>query len=214
MLKRNLLFAFILISGICHSANAQTLHYDVVKGNKVLGSMTVERTKVGSETQYAVESLVNYKLLLSFKIEYELDERFENGVLVDGSATNSLNDKPQKHSVVKWDGDKYVVNLNGELSQVNREGILLSIPQLYFNRPVNQPHIFSQQFAGFIPLYEKSKDAFVLDSPDGKNYYSYDDEGICEEVKVSRSFATFYFKLKEKVNDSKGVKGKKVADIE
>ncbi len=176
--------------------------------------MTVERNQVGSETRFTVESLVNYKLLLSFKIEYELEERFENGVLVDGSATNLLNDKPQKHSVVKWDGEKYVINLNGELSQVDQDGIVLSIPQLYFNKPVNQQQIFSQQFAGFIPLYEESTEVFVLDSPDGKNYYTYDDQGICEEVKVSRSFATFYFKLKEKVDDKRGAKGKKVSDGE
>lgn len=174
--------------------------------------MVVERDKRGSETKFSVESSVEYRLLLSFKIEYASEERFVNGILADGTAINTLNGKVQKQSVVKWDGDKYVINLNGELNQINEKGIVFSIPHLYYNEPVNQPQVFSQQFGGFVPMYEDEPRVYVLDSPDGKNYYSYNAEGICEEVKVSRTYATFYFKLKEKVDDRKGEKGKKISE--
>ncbi len=212
MLKRSIVLVVILSLSAYLTVDAQKLYYDVVKGNKTLGSMVVERSKVGSETVFSVESSVEYRLLLSFKIEYESKERFVNGILADGSAVNTLNGKVQKQSVVKWDGGKYVINLNGELSQINEKGIGFSIPHLYYNEPVNQRQVFSQQFAGYVPMYEDKAKVYVLDSPDGKNYYTYNAEGICEEVKVSRTYATFYFRLKEKVDDRKGEKGKKISD--
>jgi hypothetical protein len=212
VLRRSAFLVIIITICAYFPVDAQKLYYDVVKGHKTLGSMMVERSKIGSETVFSVESLVEYRLLLNFKIEYQAEERYINGVLVDGSAVNSLNGKVQKQSAVKWDGEKYVVNLNGELTQVNEKGIVFSIPHLYYNEPVNQKRVFSQQFGGHIPMYEDKPKVYVLDSPDGKNYYTYNAEGICEEVKVSRAYATFYFRLKEKVDERKGPKGKKISD--
>lgn len=176
--------------------------------------MVTERSKSGSETVFTVDSHVEYRLLLAFKIEYQAEERFVNGVLADGSAINTLNGKVQKQSVVKWDGAKYVVNLNGELTHVNETGIVFSIPHLYYNEPVNQKRVFSQQFGDYVRMYEDTPGVYVLDSPDGKNYYTYNEDGICEEVKVSRTYATFYFRLKEKADERQGPQGKKVTDSE
>lgn len=210
---RRSIFPIVILTLCAHlGVDAQKLYYDVVKGNKTLGSMVVERSKLGSETVFKVDSKVDYRLLLSFKIDYQAEERFVNGILTDGSAINTLNGKVQKHSVVKWDGDQYVINLNGELTHFNNNGIVFSIPHLYYNEPVNQQRVFSQQFGAFVPMYEDEPKVYVLDSPDGKNYYTYNAEGICEEVKVSRTYATFYFRLKEKVDDRKGPKGKKISD--
>lgn len=177
-------------------ANSQTYHYDVVKGNKTLGGMTVVKTTTDSTTSYYVESDVEIKILLTFKIYYELEEIFHHDALVDGNAFNTFNDKMQKQSVVKGDGTRYVVNLNGELHQINESKITYSIPQLYYEEPKHQQKIFSQQFATFLDIINTSPGVYEIESPDGKNIYKYNQDGVCVEVKVSRTFATFYFRLR------------------
>jgi hypothetical protein len=159
--------------------------------------MEVARKISGSGTHFKVESNVEIKVLLTFNIYYFLEEFFEGGSLKKGSAHNTLNDKMQKQSVVLGDNDRYVINLNGEVHQLNGESINFSIPHLYYEEPVGRDKIFSQQFAGYLPIRKVASRTYEVESPDGENVYKYDDRGRCIEVKVSRTFATFYFLIKE-----------------
>ena len=143
---RIIIFFSLLL--LCMSgAMAQTIQYDVVKGSRKLGSMEVKRDVTGKGTYFKVESNVEIKVLLTFKIYYFLEEFFENGFLKKGNAHNNLNDKVQKQSVVLGDDQSYVNNLNGNVHQLNESNVNFSIPHLYYNEPIGKEKIFSQQFA-------------------------------------------------------------------
>jgi hypothetical protein len=159
--------------------------------------MEVEKKVTGNTTLFKVESNVEIRVLLTFKIYYFLEEFFENKVLIKGSAHNTLNDKTQKQSAVLGDKDRYVINLNGEVHQLKESAISYSIPHLYYEEPIGRDKIFSQQFAGYLPLRKVANRTYSVESPDGENVYKYDETGRCVEVKVSRTFATFYFLIKE-----------------
>ena len=174
--------------------SAQTLKYDVIKGNKTIGNMQVKRLRNADTVQYNIVSQVEFKLLLSFKIDYNLQEIFIDGILVNGSATSWLNGRVQKQSAVKKDETAYKINVDNDLSELTTDGIVLSIPKLYFDRPEGHMEIFSQQFAGHLKMSKKSEDIYELVSPDGKNTYTYEN-GICRQVKVYRTYANFSFKL-------------------
>ncbi len=190
-----LLLGLISASGV---ATGQTLYYDVVKGSKTLGEMIVVRTENEDTVTYEIVSDVELRLLFSFRVKYFLEEEFVNGQLTNGRAYNTLNEKMQKQSVVQNDGHRYVINLNGELINIDSPPSDYSVSKLYFEKPTDQNIIFSQQFAEFLPISQTAELTFELESPEGKNYYHYNADGICDEVKVSRTYATFYFKLREK----------------
>lgn len=187
-------FGLLLLS--ISSATAQTIQYDVVKGSRNLGSMEVKRNVIGKSTHFKVESNVEIRVLLTFKIYYFLEEFFENGFLKKGNAHNTLNEKVQKQSVVLGDDERYVINLNGNVHQLNESNVNFSIPHLYYNEPIGKEKIFSQQFAGYLPIRKIADRTYEVESDDGANVYKYDESGRCVEVKVSRTFATFYFLIK------------------
>jgi hypothetical protein len=193
---RIICFLSILLSSLTSSI-AQNIRYDVVKGSRNLGSMEVVKKVTDNTTNYKVESNVEIKVLLTFKIYYFLEEFFENRSLKKGNAHNTLNDKMQKQSVVLGDNERYVINLNGEVHKFNEGNITYSIPHLYYEEPVGKEKVFSQQFAGYLPILKVAEHTYEVESPDGANVYKYDANGRCVEVKVSRTFATFYFLIKD-----------------
>lgn len=174
----------------------QSLYYDVVKGNKSVGSLIVEKKNVGTDSvEYTIDSNVAIRILFTFKVKFQAEELFVQGLLRDGEAMSTLNGRTQKDSHVSPHGKGVMVKLNGSDYNYSGEEINYSVPMLYFEEPGDRTLIFSQQFANYIPL-KRSGSKYILDSPDGINYYTYEN-GICQEVKVIRDFATFYFKLKE-----------------
>lgn len=156
--------------------------------------MTVEHKEVQDTSHYNIQSNVGFRLLFAFNVDYTLSETFVLGSLTDGYATSKLNGKLQKHSVVKGDGTRYALNLNGVSSTIDRASISFSIPQLYFSTPPEGATVFSQQFSDFLPIIRIDDNNYELNSPDGKNTYRYED-GVCVEVRVFRTYANFSFKL-------------------
>lgn len=174
-------------------ASGQTLTYEVVKGTKNLGEMTIERTRSGNVTEYNINSDVTYRILLAVKIRFTQYEKFIDGVLNWGKSKSTLAGANQKTAKITRDGSGYVCDLNGTNYPVS-DPIRYSITMIYFNEPKDNQKVFSQQFARYLTFKKIGDHKYLLESPDGNNTYAYKN-GICQEVKVSRDFATFYFKV-------------------
>ena len=192
-----LLFSILITLFLFESAHSQKLEYDIVKGGKTIGSVLAIKKTVGDTTIITITSESKFKLLFSFNVSYFLEEKFIDDVLVSGNAVNYLNGNVQKSSSVQKSGNKYIVKLDDEVSEFNLNKITYSITSIYFEQP---PHlnitIFSQQFAEFLSMYHKPNNEYELESENGNNNYFYQD-GILDKVKVSRSYATFFFQRKK-----------------
>lgn len=195
MIKHLLLFVFFCLQ--FRPIIAQKLEYDIVKGEKIIGKVLAEKKSIDDTTVITITSEAKFKLLFSFNVSYLLEEKFVDDILVSGKAINYLNDKIQKKSEVRKLENKYVVNLDEEISEFELSKITYSISNLYFEQPPKLDiTIFSQQFASFLALFNESNNEYKLESPNGNNNYNYED-GILKKVKISRSYANFYFKLRE-----------------
>ncbi len=188
-MRRHLLA--IVILSLTLGLQAQMLKFDVMKGNKNLGYMHIDRTVLGQVEEINITSKVTYKLLLSFRINVTHYEKFVNGKLNWGKALSTLNGRTQKDSKIVANKEGHLLTLDGVSAQVT-DPINFSIAQIYFYEPVDGQEVFSQQFARFLTFKEVEPHKYVLASPDGDNYYSYTN-GICTEVRVQRDFANFNF---------------------
>jgi len=189
---------FLLLLSILSSEScAQSLKYEIVKGNKVIGEMTCDKFVENDTLVYLIKSESKIKLIFTFNVSYFMHEKFVGGELVLGNATNSLGGRVQKESYITRDANQYVVNMNGSIKRFLGIDIFYSVPELYFSEPGERTRIFSQQFVGFLKIEKTGAKVYTMTSDDGKNVYTYNEKGICEEVKVSRAYATFYFKLLE-----------------
>lgn len=186
------ILTFLSVAGL---ASAQTLFYEVVRGDKKLGDMTVIRTIDNEMTTYDVESKVVFRLLFSFTVDYESTCEYKDGMLIKEYAKSDLNGSTQKKSTVWFDGDKYTLDLDGTKVELSDKKIDYSVGVVYFIEPKDQQRVFSPRFGQYLTFEKVSANQYELDSPDGSNIYTYTN-GICTEVKVSRDFAKFYFKMK------------------
>ncbi|MFY0689037.1 MAG: hypothetical protein JXQ90_17840 [Cyclobacteriaceae bacterium] len=177
------------------TATGQILRYEVVKGDKIIGEMNVSRTFSGNHEEIELRSDVNYKLLMSFHIQYSLNEYFYNGILQNGKGHNSINGSIQKEYHIDKNPSGYRIFFSEIPTDLNYESIKYTVAKLYFIEPIDGQIIFSQHFGRYLEFEEVRNHEFRMVSPDGTNYYTFEN-GICTQVKVSRDFGTIYFKMK------------------
>ncbi|MEP5612815.1 MAG: DUF6134 family protein [Cyclobacteriaceae bacterium] len=184
-----LIFFFFAAS----SASGQMLKYDVVKGTKKLGDMTVERRSYNNEIEYHIKSKVVFRILFSFTVDFECTSFYVDNLLEKESTVSKLNGSSQKASEIIKDGDNYSHTLN-DLTTTEVGPIDYTIAAIYFQEPYPQQKVYSPQFGQYLTFEAVGDHVYKMESPDGTNLYTYMN-GICTEVKVSRDFATFYFKM-------------------
>ena len=175
------------------SAYGQMLKYEVVKGNKKLGDMTVERSAYNNEIEYQIESKVIFRLLFSFTIDHKSKSFYKDNILQRESAISRLNGSTQKSSVIIKKGNSYSLTLN-DITSVEKGSITYSVAAMYYQEPEPNQKVYSPQFAKYLSVEKIGDHVYKLESPDGLNIYTYMN-GICTEVKVSRDFAKFYFRM-------------------
>lgn len=182
------LLAYISVTG-------QTLQYDVIRSGKSMGTTLVKRTINGDQVVYHQNTKTQFRILMSFDVEYDLKETFVNGELISGIGYNTLNGSEQKRTVMSKEGDKYLLIIDGIRTEVSEQSIRDSVSEIYFEEPYNGKKTYSAYFARYLTFSKTGDHTYALSSPDGTNEYIYEN-GICTRVNVSRDFASFHFELK------------------
>ena len=177
------------------SISGQTLHYDVIRNGESMGSTIVKRMRNGNQVTYHLSTKTEFRILFLFKVEYDLQETFENGVLVNGKGYNTLNGSVQKETKMQKKTNGYELIIDGITTEVSERGIKESVSEIYFEEPYDDKPVYSAYFARYMNFDKLGDHQYSLTSPDGTNVYTYEN-GICTEVKVSRDFASFTFFLK------------------
>ncbi len=188
------LAAFVFYAIVSSIAHGQILHYDVVKGSKIIGNVNVARFSTGATKTIDIQSRVEFKLIFSFTIDFNLEETFENGTLKSGSATNELNGVTQKESKIEKRKKDYNLIIGGIPNRLSERSIDYSISEIYFKEPQDNQKAFSQHFGLFLHFEKIGDHKYKLISPDGENHYIYE-SGICTEVKIFRDYANYSFRI-------------------
>lgn len=199
VLCRKSIFPLLSIMILCLQINplfGQRLEYDVVKGDKNVGYMIAEKITKGDSVFYYIESETSIKMLLTFTVNYTLEELYVDGKLIKGTAESKLNGNSRTKSRVWIRDNEYVVEVNGYEEDYSASHIDYSVPELYFSEPGERGDTFSQQFAEDLIIKKDGSHEYTLYSEDGRNTHTYKN-GICTHVKLNRTYASFYFQLKQ-----------------
>lgn len=179
-----------------YPAYAQRLEYEVIKGDKNVGHLVTEKRVSGDSVFYSIESKTSIRMLLTFTVDYTLNELYVDGRLVSGTAESKLNGSSRTKSKVWIEDGEYVVEVNGFKEDMGTDHIDYSVPELYFSEPGSRDKTFSQQFAENLIIKKDDEHVYTLYSEDGRNTHTYVN-GLCTHVKLNRTYASFYFRLKQ-----------------
>lgn len=172
------------------------LTYEVVRNNKVIGMMHALKTQKGTFTEYQTESSVQVNLVLELTIYTKVVGVFRQGQLLSGSAIRKVNNSTRVNTIIKWQGNRYVVEDDGEKTEII-EKISYTTACLMHMEPAGLHRIFSEAYRKFIPIREIRPHYYELQLPDGnKNYYHYSN-GICMGAEVNTNLSKAFFRLKK-----------------
>lgn len=183
---------FLLLS--YWSATGQNLSYEIIRNDKIIGSLVVKKNVTSEKVVFTLRNSVEFKVLFTLSIQYDLEEAFINDVLVSGKGSNSLNGSIQKQTTIAKDNQGYALDLDGTPNRLEDKEIKYSVSRVYHEEPYESKPIFSEYFGRYLFIEKIADQKYVLKSPDGENVYSYKG-GYCSEVKVTRDFATFYIRM-------------------
>ncbi len=192
-LKNFCVIAFVLLSHF--GLQGQNLIYDILKGDKIIGSLEVTQSISGSRETISMKNLVEYRVLLKFTVNFTSSETFEEGVLVQGEGFNTLNGITQKETSIKLKDNGYHLLIDGVAASNESKPIKNSMSKIYHVEPYDGKKLYSQYFGVYLTAEKAGDHKYTIESEDGENVYIYEN-GYCSEVKIYRDYATLHIKIR------------------
>lgn len=188
-----LLLLFFTVITLC--LQAQKLTYDVYLFGKKIGNMYVTKTVAAdsSITYLLQSSSVATVMFITRRSSQNYLVTYKNGMLVKVDAVNYVNDETKTTKIV-WNINKYIVNLNGKYSYINKP-VINSLLLCYFKEPALGTTIFSERMAEYFTIKKDEEGLIEYTLSDGvRNRFHYKN-GVPDFIELKKSFITVEVKL-------------------
>ncbi len=181
-----LISIFLLV--VISSVNAQTYKYEIISKKKIIGTIEGTITKKDNITKVDIVALGEIDFILKEHIKYKLNSMYKDGELIFSSATIFLNNKIHFSSVVKKEGDYYIIDKN-EHKESFTDPINYSGALLYFIEPKTFTRIFSEIDNVEKDISKESKDTYKIINPDTEkaSYFTYEN-GILKTANIHHTY--------------------------
>lgn len=178
-------------------AQKQTRDYTYIikKGSDSIGKLKTRQSIDGIKTINAIESKVEFNLLVDFVINETCTDVYYNSKLNNALTVRTINGREKVRNTILKTNDGYHLKKKEE-ADINFSGsISHSISSLYFDEPDNYNIVFSEIFQQNIQLKKVESHKYLIETPNGnKTYYSYSN-GILVNVKVETDWTTLTMEL-------------------
>jgi len=174
---------------------AQTVYFDILKGDEKLGSIKIDRKTSGANTIYTSSSKATFRVVWEYIRETDITTVYQNGVFISSDSKQLMDGKLKEHYITqKKDATYLCTRPTSDESFVLKQNIFFSSNMLYFQEPKGQKLIFAEGYQALCPIEEISTGIYKLSLPEGKiNHYVYQD-GVLQEIRVFRTIVDLVFK--------------------
>lgn len=201
--------AFLIISillpdffqpNMAASITKEYLNYSIIKDDKTIGSIRVERTLKDDITEYFFESRAKVNILYSIEIYDKMGVTFKQNMLQQAKLYRTINGKLKVNNTATWNGSFYTLSDKDGANGFLKQSVSCSTASLYFNEPGNVKSVFSEKFQKMVPIQKIDSKKYRIDLPNGNTAtYTYN-SGICTLVEANTDFASLKFVLNTKLN--------------
>ncbi|WP_241330551.1 DUF6134 family protein [Chryseobacterium arthrosphaerae] len=174
------------------------LNYSIIKDDKTIGTIRVERSLKDNITEYLFESRAQVKILYSIEIYDKMNVNFKQNILQQAKLYRTMNGKLKVNNTAIWNGSFYNLSDKDGPNGFLKQSVLYSTASLYFNEPENVKSVFSEKFQKMVPVQKIDARRYRISLPNGNTTtYTYT-SGICTLVEASTDFANLKFVLNTK----------------
>jgi len=179
-----LLSVFTCAQGSNNPENETPKVFQIVKNDKVIGTINMVKKIYGDSVIYNSESQINVRLVLKFEITGIEKSVFKNGVLVYSSVYRKLNNKVKANHFIARQGNHYSLNDNNKIEVLNLDSIEQNLTSLYFKEPKHIASIFCDNQKEMIHVKSLGQGKYKVEISNGKyNIFHYKD-GKCVKVEA------------------------------
>lgn len=161
--------------------------FQIVKNDKVIGTIDLKMRVSGDSIIYLSESLIKAKMILTFNIIGKEKSIFKNGVLVYTSVYRKLNNNVKANHYIERQGANYNLNQDNKSKLLDIKKIELNLISLYFKEPKGISTIFCDNQKEMIQIKNLGNGKYKVEISNGKyNIFHYKD-GKCVKVEAVSS---------------------------
>ncbi|WP_194507761.1 DUF6134 family protein [Psychroserpens luteus] len=191
MIKNLILIIFFMNLGSVSNPSEEKIYFDIVRNNKVIGSLKATRTIKDSKIHYQSSTTIETKIIKDIRVNYKYDVTFEAELLEKSNVNITVNENPHAKTVTEWEDDSYQVVKNGKNENIINDSISYSTVQMYFKEPVNINTCYSEQNGSFNTIIAMGNHTYKkVNSKENENIYYYD-MGILKKATIDGGLIKF-----------------------
>lgn len=180
--------------------NKEYLNYSIIKNDKTIGNIRVERSLKDDITEYLFESRAKVKILYNIEIYDKMGVTFKQNILQQAKLYRTMNGKLKVNNTATWNGNFYNLSDKDGANGFLQQSIFCSTASLYFSEPGNLKSVFSEKFQKMVPIQKIDSKRYRINLPNGNTTtYTYN-SGICTLVEANTDFANLKFVLNTNTN--------------
>ena len=191
MIRFILLFPFF-IYGV--SVAAQTRNYDVLLGDKKVGSVTAYKIAKEGKTTFKTDFKIKIRLIKLYDVQSITTSVYERDVLLSSSMMVYDDGKLDEEKNIKKENSTYRCTDCEDAPIVANKLIHSNIAKVYFVEPTIHHEVYTERYLGFGTMTSLDNHKYKYEMPNGdENVYQYKD-GKLETIDVKRFLYHLTFK--------------------
>ncbi len=152
------------------------------------------RNEGESEAFFQVKSNMEFRFLVSLKVNFINEETFVDGILTKGWVKNEMIGFKENEASISKSANGYDLLINGTKEPIDDKEIKYTVTKIYTQEPENGQKVFSQYYGIHFTFEKTGEHQYKFQSPEGDNFYTYQ-YGVCTDIRIERDFATIHFRL-------------------
>ncbi|RED50157.1 DUF6134 family protein [Seonamhaeicola aphaedonensis] len=182
-----MLLAILLVTKVQANTGGQSLRYSVVKNNKVIGSIAINKSEGNNTITYTLKSEINAKYIIRFNIEGSERSVYKNGKLIFSSVLRKVNNKVKSNHSISFHKGYYNLKTSESEERLNFRAIAQNLIILYFNEPLGVREVYCDNQRKMAKINRLSNGSYKVNiSKDKYNIFHYE-RGRCVKVEAFSS---------------------------
>ena len=173
------------------NASKNTLTFDIINKNEVIGNLKATKTSTDTKTHYQSVTTISTKILKEIKVNYKYDVTYERNKLKKANVYIDVNNKPYADILTNWEVKHYQITKNDKKEKVVEDEINYATILLYFNEPFDIERCYSEQDGSFNTIVPLGNHTYKkINAKNHENIYYYKN-GFLQKAEINGGLVKF-----------------------
>ena len=186
---------FLILRPCLLSSQQQALTYKVIRHGLETGWVTLHKSTAGNKTIISMNSELNVRVLMLFKIVSTEYAEFLNGQMIHSYIFRKLNETVKANIHTRLGDKGYEIDDASGQKKLGIGPITFNVLSMYFAEPTGLQKVYCDSQQKMATVEKMGTDIYKLHLPDGNSNEYYYRDGICVKVKIDSSYYTVEFIL-------------------